>query len=105
MNPLDDDSSGGPVCRHPMITVYTMHMCGGCEALKTFLRELDVEFAERPLMKAASITELRMSGCYEKVESLQAPILQIGDRVMRYDDLFVEGELDKKAVECLRWQS
>ena len=82
-----------------MITVYTMHMCGGCEALKTFLRELDVEFAERPLMDSASITELRMSGCYEKVESLQAPILQIGDRVMRYDDLFLEGELDKKAVE------
>ena len=99
MNPLDDDSSGGRgTGTDPTITVYTMHMCGGCEALKTFLRELDVEFAERPLMDPSSITELRMSGCYEKVESLQAPILEIGDRVMRYDDLFIEGELCDLAV-------
>lgn len=87
-----------------MIVVYTMPLCGGCEALKAFLRELEVEFTERPLMDAGSITELRMAGCHDKIEDLMAPILQVGDRVMRYDDLFIDGELDKNGV-CWRWRS
>lgn len=81
-----------------MIVVYTMPRCGGCEALKAFLRDQGVAFAERKLMDAASITDLRMAGCHDKIEELMAPILQIGDRVMRYDDLFVGGELDKNGV-------
>lgn len=84
-----------------MTTVYSMPLCGGCEQLKTFLKAIDVDFEERRLTDGESITDLRMAGCYDPITDLQAPILQVGERVFKYDTLFGDGGvLDPEAVKA-----
>jgi glutaredoxin len=65
-----------------MITVYTLDNCPNCKELKKRLKGLRLRYEERQMDTAESITEMRVNQCF----IYEAPVLQIDDIFMNYED-------------------
>jgi len=79
------------------IRVYTLPGCEHCEALKKKLKELGVEFEER-VFDVEAQTEFIMRNVFGN-----PPILEVGDTVYAYEDLFDGDEiLEDRVREVIR---
>ena len=77
-----------------VITVYTLEHCPHCEELKAFLRERGVLYTVMRMDSPEGRTELTFNACF----AMEAPVLQVGDYFIQSEELFPDGELDKKGV-------
>jgi len=72
--------------------IYTLSVCPNCVLLKAALKELGIEFVEKDMQSAESITDMRVEGYF----GFSAPVLCIdGDRFYDTDNLFVDGKPNK----------
>ncbi|HXY88908.1 MAG TPA: glutaredoxin [Candidatus Acidoferrales bacterium] len=69
------------------IIIYTLPVCPNCHVLRQFLMKNNVSFNECDLDSPKSRTTLLMNGIF----TTTAPVLQVDDRFLTYDQLF-EGE-------------
>jgi len=79
------------------VIVYSATMCGHCLKLKEFLASNNIQFEEKNIGTAESLTELRVNGCF----SIQAPILRIGDRFLNDKELFEGEDLRSEVVRMV----
>ncbi|WP_440953722.1 glutaredoxin family protein [Methanococcoides sp. FTZ1] len=68
----------------PGVIIYTTETCPKCVQLKKVLKENDVAFTEADMSTPESLTELRVNGVF----TVTAPVLQIDDDFLTYDELF-----------------
>jgi len=69
------------------IIIYTLPVCPNCHVLRQFLMKNNLSFNECDLDSPKSRTALLMNGIF----TTTAPVLQVDDRFLTYDQLF-EGE-------------
>ena len=69
------------------IIIYSLPVCPNCHVLRQFLMKNNVSFNECDLDSPKSRTTLLMNGIF----TTTAPVLQVDDRFLTYDQLF-EGE-------------
>ena len=69
------------------IIIYTLPVCPNCHVLRQFLMKNNLSFNECDLESPKSRTALLMNGIF----TTTAPVLQVDDRFLTYDQLF-EGE-------------
>jgi len=67
--------------------VYSTKDCPKCVALKDNLQKKGIEFEEKDMGTAESITELRVGGCF----AMSAPVLQIDESFYDVKELFDKG--------------
>ena len=77
-----------------LVTVYHLEHCPHCEELKAFLRSRGVIYTVMDMDSPAGKTELTYNGVF----AMEAPVLQVGDYFIQSEELFPNGELDKKGV-------
>ena len=80
-----------------VLTVYTLENCPNCELLKDFLKRKGFQFSEEDMSSAASLTELRVNGCF----AMEAPVLRQGDTFLTTLDLFSAGKVKEDSVKRL----
>ena len=80
-----------------VLTVYSLENCPNCELLKTFLKRKGLKFREEDMASAASLTELRVNGCFV----MEAPVLRQGDTFLTGMDLFSGGKVKEDSVTRL----
>lgn len=68
----------------PGVIIYTTETCPKCVQLKKVLKSNDVAFTEADMSTPESLTELRVNGVF----TVTAPVLQIDDDFLTYDELF-----------------
>ncbi|AKB84372.1 glutaredoxin domain-containing protein [Methanococcoides methylutens] len=68
----------------PGVIIYTTETCPKCVQLKKVLKAKDVTFTEADMSTPESLTELRVNGVF----TVTAPVLQIEDDFLTYDELF-----------------
>ncbi len=73
--------------RQKSIIIYTLPICPNCHLLRQSLSEHDVSFEECDLDSPKSRTALLMNGIF----TTTAPVLQVDNRFLTYDQLF-DGE-------------
>ncbi len=73
--------------RQNSIIMYTLPVCPNCHLLRQSLKEHNVTFDECDLDSPKSRTALLMNGIF----TTTAPVLQVNNRFLTYDQLF-EGE-------------
>jgi len=66
------------------IIIYTLPVCPNCHVLRQFLMKNNVSFNECDLDSPKSRTTLLMNGIF----TTTAPVLQVDDRFLTYDQLF-----------------
>ncbi|ABE52997.1 glutaredoxin family protein [Methanococcoides burtonii] len=66
------------------IIIYTTETCPKCVQLKKVLKSNDVIFTEADMSTPESLTELRLNGVF----TVTAPVLQIDDDFLTYEELF-----------------
>jgi len=66
------------------IIIYTLPVCPNCHVLRQFLMKNSVSFNECDLDSPKSRTTLLMNGIF----TTTAPVLQVDDRFLTYDQLF-----------------
>ncbi|NPE32048.1 NrdH-redoxin [Methanococcoides sp. SA1] len=66
------------------IIIYTTETCPKCVQLKKVLKSNDVVFTEADMSTPESLTELRVNGVF----TVTAPVLQIDDDFLTYEELF-----------------
>jgi len=72
--------------------IYTLSVCPNCVLLKAALKELEIEFVEKDMQSAESITDMRVEGYF----GCEAPVLCIdGDRFYDTKQLFAGGKPNK----------
>ena len=76
------------------IIVYTTQTCPKCEQLKKVLKSNNVSFDVANMSTPESLTELRVNGVF----TVTAPVLQIGDDFLEYEDLFNGDEVNLDAL-------
>jgi glutaredoxin len=76
--------------RNQAVNVYTLPVCPNCSVLKKSLMEYGIAFEEHELDSPKSRTTLLMKGVFTTV----APVLQVGDTFLTFDDLFRGDELN-----------
>jgi len=72
------------------VRVYTLPVCPNCSVLKKSLVEHGISFEEHDLDSPQSRTTLLMKGVFTTV----APVLQIRDTFLTFDELFRDDELN-----------
>jgi len=78
--------------------IYTLEVCPNCILLKEALKELNIDYEERDMQSAESITDMRVEGYF----GFSAPVLCIdGDRFYDTDNLFVGGKPNKDLLKEL----
>jgi len=75
---------------NPEVRVYTLPVCPNCTVLKKSLVENGVSFEEHDLDSPQSRTTLLMKGVFTTV----APVLQVKDTFLTFDELFRDDELN-----------
>ena len=75
---------------NPAVRVYTLPVCPNCAVLKKSLMEHGVSFEEHDLDSPQSRTTLLMKGVFTTV----APVLQVRDTFLTFDELFRGDELN-----------
>ncbi len=80
-----------------VLTVYSLENCPNCEQLKAFLMRKGIKFREEDMASAASLTELRVNGCF----AMEAPVLRQGEIFLTIVDLFSAGKVREETVERL----
>jgi glutaredoxin len=80
-----------------VLTVYSLESCPNCELLKNFLKRKGLQFREEDMSSAASLTELRVNGCF----AMEAPVLRQGDTFLTALDLFSAGKVKEDTVQRL----
>jgi glutaredoxin len=82
------------------VNVYTLPVCPNCSALKKSLMEHGIAFEEHDMESPQSRTTLLMKGVFTTV----APVLQVKDTFLTFDDLFHDDELDiDRILSLLRY--
>jgi len=81
----------------PEITVYTTHTCPKCEQLKKILKSNNVSFKEADMATPESLTELRVNGVF----TVTAPVLQIDDIFLTYEELFSGEDVNLDAISSI----
>ena len=81
----------------PQLIVYTLEHCPNCELLKGFLKKSGLNYSERDLSTAESLTELRVNGVFVN----EAPVLQKSEDFFTSADLFPAGKLDTEHLTRL----
>jgi glutaredoxin len=66
------------------VNVYTLPVCPNCSVLKKSLMEHGISFEEHDLDSPKSRTALLMQGVFTTV----APVLQVKDTFLTFDELF-----------------
>jgi len=79
------------------ITLYTLPVCPNCSVLKRSLIEHGIPFEEHDLDSPDSRTTLLMKGVF----TTTAPVLQIKDTFLTFEDLFQNDELNIDLVLSL----
>ncbi|MGA7075158.1 MAG: glutaredoxin domain-containing protein [Halobacteriota archaeon] len=72
------------------VRVYTLPVCPNCAVLKKSLVEHGVTFEEHDLDSPQSRTILLMNGVFTTI----APVLQVRDTFLTFDELFRDDELN-----------
>ena len=72
------------------VNVYTLPVCPNCSVLKQSLMKHGISFEEHDLESPQSRTTLLMKGVFTTV----APVLQVKDTFLTFDDLFHNDELN-----------
>jgi glutaredoxin len=72
------------------VRVYTLPICPNCTVLKKSLVENGVSFEEHDLDSPQSRTTLLMKGVFTTV----APVLQVRDTFLTFNELFRDDELN-----------
>jgi len=72
------------------VRVYTLPVCPNCTILKKSLVEHGVSFEEHDLDSPQSRTTLLMKGVFTTI----APVLQVRDTFLTFDELFHDDELN-----------
>jgi glutaredoxin len=72
------------------VRVYTLPVCPNCTVLKKSLVEHGISFEEHDLDSPQSRTTLLMKGVFTTV----APVLQVRDTFLTFDELFRDDELN-----------
>jgi glutaredoxin len=85
------------VQKSPQLIVYTLEHCPNCELLKGFLKKSGINYSERDLSSAESLTELRVNGVFVN----EAPVLQKSNDYYTSADLFPAGKLDTEHITRL----
>jgi len=80
-----------------VLTVYSLENCPNCELLKSFLKRKGIKFRDEDMSSAASLTELRVNGCF----AMEAPVLRQGETFLTSLDLFSAGKVKEDSVERL----
>jgi glutaredoxin len=72
------------------VNVYTLPVCPNCTVLKKSLVEHGISFEEHDLDSPQSRTTLLMKGVF----TTMAPVLQVKDTFLTFEDLFPNDELN-----------
>ncbi|AEH61538.1 glutaredoxin [Methanosalsum zhilinae DSM 4017] len=79
------------------ITIYTTQICPKCDKLKTVMKKNDIPFKEADMSSPESLTELRINGVF----TVTAPVLQVGDTFLTYEELFKGETLNMDAISSI----
>lgn len=72
--------------------LYTLEVCPNCLLLKEALTDLGIDYIEKDMQNAESITDMRVEGYF----GMEAPVLCIsGDRFYNTEQLFTNGKPNK----------
>lgn len=78
--------------------VYTLEVCPNCILLKEALTELNIDYEERDMQSAESITDMRVEGYF----GFEAPVLCIdGDKFYDTKQLFAGSKPNKDLLKEL----
>ncbi len=77
------------------IILYTTESCPKCNKLKKFLEAHSVAFEVANMSTPEALTELRFNGVF----TVTAPVLQINDTFLTYEELFREGEINTEKIQ------
>ncbi len=77
------------------IILYTTESCPKCNKLKKFLEAHSVAFEVADMSTPEALTELRFNGVF----TVTAPVLQINDTFLTYEELFREGEINTEKIQ------
>ena len=83
--------------KNPQLIVYTLEQCPNCELLKGFLKKNSLNYSERDLSSAESLTELRLNAVFVN----EAPVLQKNEDFFTSADIFPAGKLDSEHLSRL----
>jgi glutaredoxin len=72
------------------VIIYTLPVCPNCHVLRQSLKEHNVKFDECDLDSPKSRTALLMNGIF----TTTAPVLQINNRFLTYDQLFDDEKIN-----------
>ena len=72
--------------------VYTLPNCYNCEVLKSWLKEHEVNFEEKPFDTNAQL-ELLMRNIFGN-----PPIFEVGSKILSSEELFLSEVLDEKKL-------
>jgi len=81
----------------PEIIVYTTKMCPKCDQLKKVLKSSNVSFKEADMATPESLTELRINGVF----TVTAPVLQIDDNFLTYEELFTGENVNLDTISSI----
>ena len=88
--PAVDDALEKIVEKYPVI-LYSVPVCGSCDLARVYLQKRKVPFTEQNLENNGELQQKLKN----KIGSLSAPIIMIGEKVMKgYVESILEGELD-----------
>ena len=76
------------------IIIYAMENCPKCNKLKKFLETKSETFKEVEMDTPQALTELRFNGVF----TVTAPVLQINDIFLTYEELFIGEEVNTKKI-------
>lgn len=79
------------------VIMYTLPVCPNCHVLRQFLMKNNVSFDECDLDSPKSRTALLMNGIF----TTMAPVLQVDDRFLTFDQLFEGGEVKIDLIRSL----
>jgi glutaredoxin 3 len=81
----------------PEIIVYSTQMCPKCDLLKKVLKSSNVSFKESDMATPESLTELRINGVF----TVTAPVLQIDDTFLTYEELFIGENVNLDVISSI----
>jgi len=76
------------------IIVYTTEFCPKCNKLKKFLESNSVPFEVADMAPPEALTELRFNGVF----TVTAPVLQINETFLTYEDIFHGEEVNSEKI-------
>jgi glutaredoxin len=79
------------------IIIYTTETCPKCVQLKNVLKSNNVAFTEADMSTPESLTELRLNGVF----TVTAPVLQIDDDFLTYEELFNSDGVDLGSLKSI----